>query len=66
MQGRLAVQEILMVDDKLQECISRRPSWAVLQKVIAGLGLDTLKDDGITKALAGWVEIEEIMQINGE
>ena len=65
-QGRLAVQEILMVDDKLQECISRRPSWPVLQKVIAGLGLDTLKDDGITKALAGWVEIEEIMQINGE
>ena len=55
-----------MVDDKLQECISRRPSWPVLQKVIAGLGMDTLKDDGITKALAGWVEIEEIMQINGE
>jgi len=62
-RGRIAVHEILLVDDQLQGCIAARPTLKELEEGIKASGMLTMQEDGIAKAIAGWVEIEEIMQL---
>lgn len=61
-KGRIALHEILVIDEKIQECITNRCSLAELEQAINEKGMISIKLDGIAKALAGLVEIEAVME----
>lgn len=61
-KGRIALHEILVIDEKVQECITNRCSLAELEQAINEKGMISIKQDGIAKALAGLVEIEAVME----
>lgn len=61
-KGRIALHEILVIDEKIQECITNRCSLAELEQAINKKGMISIKQDGIAKALAGLVEIEAVME----
>lgn len=61
-KGRIALHEILVIDEKVQECITNRCSLAELEQAINKKGMISIKQDGIAKALAGLVEIEAVME----
>ncbi|MBR2142381.1 GspE/PulE family protein [Anaerovibrio sp.] len=63
-KGRIALHEILVIDEKIQECITNRCSLAELEQAINEKGMISIKQDGIAKALAGLVEIEAVMEID--
>lgn len=63
-KGRIALHEILVIDEKIQECITNRCSLAELEQAINKKGMISIKQDGIAKALAGLVEIEAVMEID--
>ena len=61
-KGRIALHEILVIDEKVQECITNRCSLAELEQAINKKGMISIRQDGIAKALAGLVEIEAVME----
>ncbi len=61
-KGRIALHEILVIDEKVQECITNRCSLAELEQAINKKGMISIRQDGIAKAVAGLVEIEAVME----
>ncbi len=61
--GRLAVQEVLPVDENLAELISRRAPRGDLLRAGAGKGWRGLYDDGVKKALAGLTTVAELWRV---
>ena len=61
-KGRIALHEILVIDEKIQECITNRCSLAELEQAINKKGMISIRQDGIAKAVAGLVEIEAVME----
>ncbi|WP_051533616.1 GspE/PulE family protein [Anaerovibrio sp. RM50] len=65
-RGRVAIQELLIIDSDLQQCISYGPTLGELEEAIKNTDMKTMWEDGIEKAKAGLVEIEEIIRICNE
>lgn len=61
--GRLAVQELLPVEENLAELISRRAARAELLQAGAANGWRSLYADGRAKALAGLTTVEELWRV---
>jgi len=59
--GRAAIFELIMVDDRLRELISRGAVLGEIRKVLKEMGVRSLKEAGIRKAEAGATSIEEIL-----
>ncbi len=65
-RGRVAVFEILKIDDALEHVILTEP---VEEKVFAAArakGMLTMREDAIMKALAGTIPFEEVQTLGGE
>ena len=62
-RGRLAIQEIMLISESVQRCIINRADGRMLGQAIRESGMGTMQEDGIKKARAGLVEIEEIMKV---
>ncbi|HOD12080.1 MAG TPA: ATPase, T2SS/T4P/T4SS family [Candidatus Omnitrophota bacterium] len=58
--GRTAIGEILRIDERLSDLISRSAPQAEMLKVAQEAGLRTLADSGIRKILEGVTTIEEV------
>ncbi|MFW5995915.1 MAG: GspE/PulE family protein [Halanaerobiaceae bacterium] len=63
-RGRLAIQEILMLDETVKEMIVKGNSENEIKKYAKNNGLITLRQDGINKVKNGLTSYEEIMRIN--
>ena len=63
-RGRLAIFEILLLDDTLREMIVRGRSENEIKSYAREHGLVTLRQDGINKVQEGLTSYEEIMRIN--
>lgn len=61
--GRVPIQEMLVVDDHIKEALSNNATPVILRELAIQNGMDTLKDDGIKKALLGWTSIDEIRRV---
>ncbi|MGH9067613.1 MAG: GspE/PulE family protein [Acidimicrobiales bacterium] len=57
--GRLAVAEVLVVNDKLRSLIAERPHAQQLEEVARGLGMITLHEDALTKVAEGVTSLAE-------
>lgn len=63
--GRVALGEILIVDDNIKELIYSGASVNAIKAAAALNGMKTMKDDGIRKALAGVTTFEEVERVTG-
>ncbi len=62
-RGRLALHEILLVDEEIQRlAVERRPSDEIKAAALAA-GMTTLWQDGIEKVATGVTSLEEIMRV---
>lgn len=62
-KGRLAVHEILQVNDEIRLLISSRATELVVRNSARRGGMRTMMEDGIAKAVAGVTPLEEIVRM---
>lgn len=65
-EGRLALQEILILEGEVAQAIMAGKGVADLAQVAAKHGMVTMKQDGIRKAKKGKTSLEELMKIFAE
>jgi type II secretory ATPase GspE/PulE/Tfp pilus assembly ATPase PilB-like protein len=65
-RGRLAVHELLLVDDAVRALVMARSDAAAIRRQATAAGLATLRDDGLTKALAGRTTVAEVLRVTQE
>ncbi len=59
-KGRLAIAEILLLDEDLDEIIARGGTKVEMKRVAKQKGFKTMRDDGILKTLQGITALEEV------
>ena len=61
--GRVAIFEVMRMTPELEQIILSQPSQERLFAEAKRQGMITLQQDGVLKALAGLVSLEEILSI---
>jgi type II secretory ATPase GspE/PulE/Tfp pilus assembly ATPase PilB-like protein len=64
-KGRVAIYEIFLVDEKIQDMISEHESTSILRRTARENGMKTLREDGWIKLSKGLTTIEEVSRITG-
>ena len=62
-RGRLAIHELLVVNDEVRELISRRASEHAIRKAARSAGMRTLLEDGVLKAAKGLTTLEDVVRV---
>jgi type IV pilus assembly protein PilB len=62
-KGRMAIHEVLFVNDEMRELISARESDHAIRKAARRAGMRTLLEDGIEKAAQGLTTIDEVLRV---
>jgi type IV pilus assembly protein PilB len=62
-KGRMAVHELLQVNDEVRELIIRRASEHAIRKAARNAGMRTLLEDGIVKAAQGLTTLEDVLRV---
>ena len=62
-KGRLAVHEVLSIDDEIRELIVARAPEQAVRKAARRAGMRTLIEDGVAKAANGLTTLDEIIRI---
>ena len=62
-KGRLALHEILQVNDEVREQIATRAAEHAVKKAARQAGMRTLLEDGIAKAARGLTTLEEVLRV---
>jgi len=62
-RGRMGIFEIFMIDDEVRHMISKRTSAFLLRQRARGLGMRTLREDGVRKVLAGLTSADEVISV---
>lgn len=65
-RGRMAIHEVLWIDDELREAIVSGVPITELRKYAATLGMKSLFEDGIEKMIEGQTTLQEILREAGE
>ncbi len=60
-RGRIAIHELLVVNEAIQNAISKRMDPKELRAVALKMGLRSLREDGLVKAAAGLTTPEEVV-----
>ena len=61
--GRAAVFEILLVDEVIKDLVSKKASSMQIKKKAIERGMQTLRQDGLKKVIAGLTTPEEVMKL---
>ena len=59
-KGRIAIQEMFILDERMREMIAKNSSILDIQKLANERGFKNLRYDGIKKVLQGFTTIEEV------
>ena len=62
-KGRVAIYEIIVLNDQLRELISKGAGLGEIKKVTKEMGVKSLFDKGVKKVEEGVTSIEEILSI---
>jgi type IV pilus assembly protein PilB len=65
-RGRLGTFELLLIDDQIRQLIQQHASATQIKEAAKSAGLQTLRDDGIRKILAGITTISEVERVTVE
>jgi general secretion pathway protein E len=61
-RGRLAIQELMVVDDEIRALVMANSDGATLRRHCTSLGMKVLRQDGAERILAGETTIEELLR----
>ncbi|MDD5270461.1 MAG: ATPase, T2SS/T4P/T4SS family [Candidatus Omnitrophica bacterium] len=64
--GRTGIFEMLTLDDKMKELISRKVSSTQIHEAAVRGGMKTLRDDGTLKVKAGITTVSEVLRVTKE
>jgi len=64
--GRRGIYELLLVDDAVGPLILRKADSQAIKRVAWEQGMDTLRDDGARKVIAGLTTVEEVLAATQE
>ena len=59
--GRRGIYELLMMDDPVGQQVLKRADAATLKRIAMEQGMDSLRDDGARKVIAGLTTVEEVL-----
>ena len=62
-RGRIAIMEILRMDDDLDDLVLRRATHREIRMMATTKGYRTLADDGLRRVLEGVTALEEVMRV---
>ena len=62
-KGRLGIYEVFNINNEIQEMIYKGESTTSLRNRARGMGMRTLRDDGIRKATNGLTTIDEVIRM---
>ena len=62
-RGRLAIMEILRMDDDLDDLVLRRATHREIRMMATTKGFRTLADDGLRRVLEGVTALDEVMRV---
>ncbi|MFK7884432.1 MAG: GspE/PulE family protein [Phycisphaerales bacterium] len=61
--GRVGAYELLAVDDSLRDVIARNPNVSEFRRMCLERGMQSLRQDGISKAMEGRTSIPEVIRV---
>jgi len=64
--GRRGIYELLLVDDAVGPLILKKADSQAIKRTAQDMGMDTLRDDGARKVLAGLTTVEEVLAATQE
>ncbi len=64
--GRRGIYELLVIDDEVGNLILQNADAQAIKRAAQNAGLDTLRDDGARKVIAGLTTVEEVMKAKQE
>jgi general secretion pathway protein E len=64
--GRRGIYELLLIDDAVGPLILRKADSQTIKRVAVEMGMDTLRDDGARKVIAGLTTVEEVLAATQE
>jgi type II secretory ATPase GspE/PulE/Tfp pilus assembly ATPase PilB-like protein len=62
-RGRCAIHELLVSDDRVRELVARKAPVDQIRRAAMEGGMTTLREDGVDKALAGLVDMRQVLAI---
>ena len=65
-KGRIAVHELLTIDDKLREMITQASTTSAIKDHARQQGMFTLRYDGLRKAKEGITTVEEVLRVSDD
>ncbi|HEY6420230.1 MAG TPA: type II secretion system ATPase GspE [Candidatus Binataceae bacterium] len=65
-RGRVAVQELMMMDDEIRAMVMQRADGASIKRQCQSKGMRLLREDGADRVLAGETSIEELLRVTQE
>ena len=65
-KGRLAINELMVVDDEIKSLIMKRASADELMKAALKNGMKSLRDDGLDKVKENITSKEEVFRVTQE
>ena len=65
-RGRMAIIEFLVMTDGIRKMIMSHEDAGEIQKRAIAEGMQTMHDDGLTKALQGFTTLEEVLRVTTE
>jgi general secretion pathway protein E len=64
--GRRGIYELLLIDDAVGPLILRKSDAQTIKRVAWEMGMDSLRDDGARKVIAGMTSVEEVLAATQE
>lgn len=64
--GRRGIYELLLIDDAVGPLVLKSADAQTVRRAAQDMGMDTLRDDGARKVLAGLTTVEEVLAAKGE
>jgi general secretion pathway protein E len=61
--GRTTIMEFLVMNDEIRRAVMRHAGMGELEQLAKQVGMRTMYEDGIAKALAGVTTIEEVLRV---
>ncbi len=62
-KGRIALQEVLLINDEIRDAINDNLKRSSLRELIYGRGVKTLFQDGLIKVMEGITSIDEVFRL---
>ena len=62
-KGRVALHEVLVIDDTIRDAITNNVRKDELRKLVYGTGTITILEDGLLKVIEGLTSFEEILTV---